>query len=96
MNARARAIDPTTSRRRWLAASLMLFSLAALLAVQLAGAAQSGIATAAGKCIDLRQVRQPALATASVEADPALERLIALHHSATRLSAAPLPPHSGH
>ena len=94
MNARTRAIDPRISRRRRLAASLMLFSIAALLAMQIAGAAQTGVTTSPGQCMHALPASQTAPAAASAEADSVVERLIALHRSATRVSDAPPPPYS--
>jgi hypothetical protein len=93
MNSQTRAIDSRISRRRWLAASLMLFSLAALLVVQMAGAAQTGVTKTTAMCMHAVQASQSAQAVASAEADSTLRRLIDLHRGATRLSDAPPPPY---
>lgn len=87
MKTQALALDPTTSLRRWLFGSLMLLSVAGVLALKLTGVAHAGFPATEGPAAGHGIAVSPA--PARLDADPALDRLVALHLGATRLSALP-------
>lgn len=90
MKTRSLAIDAKDSVQRRLAASLLTLSVAAALALWVAGEVRAGVPAPVAK------PAEPPRAAAGTASDPVFERLIALHRSATLLSAAPpLPAPAG-
>lgn len=86
MKIRSLAIDAqVSSQRRWVV-SLLTLSVAAVIGLWLAGETRAGVPVPQAKPLE------PQRAISADASDPALERLIALHRSATLLSAAPPLP----
>ena len=79
MKTRSASISPRLSARRWLIASLLLISVATLLGLRLANWVHAGVPIGDGIDAPVSVSAKEATNSLVADADPALERMIALH-----------------